>query len=121
MDGKTRLIFDLSDPDKPVQIYEKKIGSQVNMVSQSWDGKRAYYTSSLLANWDKKGDQNEQFFKAYQWNGKELVEQFVIDFTENETRAPHQMRFGAYSLYRSAYKDISRESDSSMVAATEYF
>ena len=118
MDGKTRL-FDLSDPDKPVQIYEKKIGSQVNMVSQSWDGKRAYYTSSLLANWDKKGDQNEQFFKAYQWNGKELVEQFVIDFTEMKLGRPHQMRFGAHSLYQSAYENLSRESDRTLVAATE--
>ncbi len=118
MDGKTRL-FDLSDPDKPVQIYEKKIGSQVNMVSQSWDGKRAYYTSSLLANWDKKGVENEQFFKAYQWNGKELVEQFVIDFTEMKLGRPHQMRFGAHSLYQSAYKNLSGESDRSLVAATE--
>ncbi len=118
MDGKTRL-FDLSDPDKPVQIYEKKIGSQVNMISQSWDGKRAYYTSSLLANWDKKGDQNEQFFKAYQWNGKELVEQFVIDFTEMKLGRPHQMRFGAHSLYQSAYRNLSGESDRSLVAATE--
>ncbi len=118
MDGKTRL-FDLSDPDKPVQIYEKKIGSQVNMVSQSWDGKRAYYTSSLLANWDKKGDQNEQFFKAYQWNGKELVEQFVIDFTEMKLGRPHQMRFGARSLYQSAYENLSRESDRTLVATTE--
>ena len=40
MDGKTRL-FDLSNPEKPVQIYEKQTGSQVNMVSQSWDGKRS--------------------------------------------------------------------------------
>ena len=118
MDGKTRL-FDLGDPNKPVQIYEKKIGSQVNMVSQSWDGKRAYYTSSLLANWDKKGDQNEQFFKAYQWNGKELIEQFVIDFTEMKLGRPHQMRFGAHSLYQSAYKNMSKDSDGSLVATTE--
>ncbi len=118
MDGKTRL-FDLSDPNKPVQIYEKKIGSQVNMVSQSWDGKRAYYTSSLLANWDKKGDQNEQFFKAYQWNGKELVEQFVIDFNEMKLGRPHQMRFGAHSLYQSAYKNTSKDSERSLVATTE--
>ena len=118
MDGKTRL-FDLSDPNKPVQIYEKKIGSQVNMVSQSWDGKRAYYTSSLLANWDKKGDQNEQFFKAYQWNGKELVEQFVIDFNEMKLGRPHQMRFGAHSLYQSAYKNMSKDSERSLVATTE--
>ena len=118
MDGKTRL-FDLSDPNKPVQIYEKKIGSQVNMVSQSWDGKRAYYTSSLLANWDKKGDQNEQFFKAYQWNGKELVEQFVIDFNEMKLGRPHQMRFGAHSLYQSAYKNMNKDSERSLVATTE--
>ena len=34
------------------QVYEHKIGPQVNMVSQSWDGKRLYFTTSLLANWD---------------------------------------------------------------------
>ena len=98
MDGKTRL-FDLSDPMKPQQIYEKQIGSQVNMVSQSWDGKRAYYTTSLLANWDKKGEDNQQFFKAYAWDGKELVEQFAIDFIASKLGRPHQMRFGAYALY----------------------
>ncbi len=98
MDGKTRL-FDLSDPMKPKQIYEKQIGSQVNMASQSWDGKRVYYTSSLLANWDKKGEDNQQFFKAYHWDGKELVEQFAIDFTAAKLGRPHQMRFGARSLY----------------------
>ena len=47
-DGKCR-VFDVSDPQKPKQIYEKQIGKQVNMVSQSWDGKRLYFTSSLLA------------------------------------------------------------------------
>ncbi|MBT5965689.1 MAG: selenium-binding protein, partial [Gammaproteobacteria bacterium] len=52
MDGKTRG-FDISDPFNPKQVFEQKIGSQVNMVSSSWDGKRLYYTSSLLANWDK--------------------------------------------------------------------
>ena len=101
MDGTTRL-FDLSDPMHPKQVYEKKIGAQVNMVSQSWDGKRAYYTSSLLANWDKKGADNEQFFKAYNWNGKELVEKFAIDFNASKLGRPHQMRFGAYSLYTAA-------------------
>ena len=104
MDGKTRL-FDLSDPMKPRQVYEKQIGSQVNMVSQSWDGKRAYYTTSLLANWDKKGQDNQQFFKAYAWDGKELVEQFAIDFTASKLGRPHQMRFGAYSLYAAVDPD----------------
>ncbi|HHI77252.1 MAG TPA: selenium-binding protein, partial [Gammaproteobacteria bacterium] len=80
MDGKTRL-FDLSDPMHPKQIYERPIGRQVNMASESWDGKRIYYTSSLLANWDKKGEDNEQFFKAFEWDGKELKPKFAIDFT----------------------------------------
>ena len=98
MDGKTRL-FDMSDPHNPKQVYEKQIGKQVNMVSSSWDGKRLYYTSSLLANWDKKGDDNEQYFKAYNWEGEELVEQFNIDFNAEKLGRAHQMRFGAYSLY----------------------
>jgi selenium-binding protein 1 len=98
MDGTSRF-FDLSDPHNPKQTYEKKIESQVNMVSQSWDGKRAYYTSSLLANWDKKGKDNQQYFKAYQWDGKALAEQFSIDFVEQKLGRAHQMRFGAYSLY----------------------
>ncbi len=60
LDGKTHL-FDISDPHHPRQIFEEKIGEQVNMVSSSWDGKRLYYTTSLLGNWDKKGKNNDQF------------------------------------------------------------
>jgi len=98
MDGKTRL-FDLTDPHNPKQTYEKVIGRQVNMASSSWDGKRVYYTSSLLANWDKKGEDNEQFFKSYVWDGEKLVEKFAIDFNKEKLGRAHQMRFGAYSLY----------------------
>jgi selenium-binding protein 1 len=98
MDGKTRL-FDISDPFAPKLILEKVIGKQLNMVSQSWDGERVYFTSSLLANWDKKGDDNEQFLKAYRWDGKKLTPEFAIDFTKEKLGRPHQMRFGAYSLY----------------------
>src|SRR5437016_8340984 len=39
-DGKCR-VFDVSDPQHPKQIYEKQIGKQVNMVSQSWEIGRA--------------------------------------------------------------------------------
>lgn len=100
MDGKSRY-FDMSDPFNPKQTYEKQIGAQVNMASQSWDGERVYYTSSLLGNWDKKGDDNDQYFKSYQWNGSELVEQFALDFNKLKLGRPHQMRFGAHSLYAS--------------------
>ncbi|MEN8258184.1 MAG: selenium-binding protein SBP56-related protein [Thermodesulfobacteriota bacterium] len=99
MDGKVRA-FDVTDPFHPVQVYEKKIGSQVNMVSSSWDGKRLYFTSSLLSNWDKKGDENEQFLKGYEWDGKELKERFKIDFIKQKLGRAHLMKFGAYSLYK---------------------
>ncbi|MGB1008741.1 MAG: selenium-binding protein SBP56-related protein [Thiolinea sp.] len=98
MDGKTRY-FDLTDIDNPKQTYEKEIGAQVNMASSSWSGERVYYTSSLLANWDKKGDDNDQYFKSFTWNGSELEEQFALDFNALKLGRPHQMRFGAYSLY----------------------
>lgn len=98
MDGKTRL-FDVSDPHNPSQIYEKQIGAQVNMVSQSWDGKRVYFTSSLLANWDKKGADDEQYLKAYTWDGSELVEDFSIDFYAAGLGRAHIMRFGSSELY----------------------
>ena len=106
MDGKTRA-FDISDPFKPHQVYEQQIGTQVNMVSSSWDGKRLYYTSSLLANWDKKGADNEQFFKAYHWDGKKLTQDFAIDFTKEKLGRAHQMRFGAYSLYPNKVVDVT--------------
>ncbi len=100
-DGKARL-FDISDPFKPVQVQETKIGAQINMASQSWDGKRIYFTSSVLANWDKveaPGGEDLQYFKAYNWDGKQLQLQFSIDFIAENLGWPHQMRFGAYSLY----------------------
>lgn len=94
MDGKTRL-FDLSNPEAPKQIYEKVTGKQVNMVSQSWDGKRVYLTSSLLARWDKQGADNQQFLKLFSWDGKDLKEQWQIDFTKEKLGRAHHMKFTA--------------------------
>jgi selenium-binding protein 1 len=98
MDGTVRL-FDVRDPHAPKLVHEEVIGKQVNMVSQSWDGSRVYFTSSLTANWDKKGDDNEQFLKAFRWDGKKLTPAFSIDFTKEKLGRAHQMRFGAYQLY----------------------
>ena len=98
LEGKVRA-FDISDPFHPSQVYEKQIGSQVNMVSSSWDGKRLYFTSSLLSKWDKKGSDNEQFIKSFAWDGHELKERFAIDFTHEKLGRPHEMKFGAYALY----------------------
>jgi methanethiol oxidase len=103
MDGKTRY-FDLSNPEAPKQTYEKVTGKQVNMVSQSWDGKRVYITSSLLEKWDKKGADNEQFLRAFNWDGKELKPAFEVDFTHEKLGRAHHMKLGSKSL-KSAFGD----------------
>ncbi len=99
MDGSAHL-FDVSDPFQPKAVYRQKIGAQVNMVSQSWDGQRVYFSSSLLSKWDKQGQDNEQFVKAYRWDGKQLIPLFAVDFIQKELGRPHLMRFGAYALYQ---------------------
>jgi selenium-binding protein 1 len=119
-DGKTHL-FDVSDPHKPKKILEETIGAQVNMVSQSWDGRRVYFTSSLLANWDKQeapaGSGPVQFFKAYDWNGQKLAHRFTVDFTKEKLGAPHNMRFGARALYAaSAPRGDTLSSDTASTA-----
>ncbi len=99
-DGMSR-VFDVSDPHAPKEIYTQRIGDQVNMLSQSWDGKRVYFTSSLLNNWDKREGKpgDVQYFKAFTWDGNELTHKFSIDFWAEKLGSPHQMRFGAYALY----------------------
>ena len=100
-DGKVRL-YDISDPHAPTQVFEKQLGEQINMVSQSWDGERVYFTSSLLANWDKlesASDQDVHYFKLFDWDGSTLTPKFTIDFIAENLGSPHQMRFGAYALY----------------------
>jgi selenium-binding protein 1 len=100
MDGKTRY-FDMSNPEAPKQTFSKVTGKQVNMVSQSWDGKRIYITSSLLANWDKKGADNEQVLRAYDWDGKDLTMKFEVDFTRLKLGRAHHMKFTARPAGRS--------------------
>jgi selenium-binding protein 1 len=107
MDGKTRY-FDLSNPEQPRQTYERVTGKQINMISQSWDGTRVYIASSLLAKWDKTGADNEQFVRAFRWDGKELAPAFEVDFNKEKLGRAHHMKLGskamkaAYGLERTA-------------------
>jgi selenium-binding protein 1 len=101
MDGTTHY-FDLSDPHHPRQTYSKHTGSQVNMVSQSWDGRRVYITSSLLSQWDKTGKDNEQFLRAFNWDGHELTPAFEVDFAKEQLGRPHHMKFSAAPERRTA-------------------
>lgn len=110
MDGTVR-VFDVSKPRQPKVVYEKKIGPQVNMVSQSWDGKRLYFTSSLLANWDGTGGDDAQFLKVYSWNGKALTPSFEIDFRAEKLGRPHIMRFGKIDFGRSPQARADTGSD----------
>jgi selenium-binding protein 1 len=105
-DGTVR-VFDVSDPRKPTVALEKKIGGQVNMVSESWDGKRVYFTSSLLSNWDKSGADGEQFLRAFDWNGSDLAPRFAIDFTAEKLGRPHIMNLGSVDFYRGRVADSS--------------
>jgi len=93
-------VFDVSEPRKPREVLVQKIGGQVNMVSESWDGKRLYFTSSLLANWDKTGADGEQFLRAYDWDGKALTPRFAVDFQGAKLGRPHIMNFGSLDFYR---------------------
>jgi methanethiol oxidase len=97
MDGMTRY-FDLTNPEQPKQTYAKQTGKQVNMVSQSWDGTRVYVTSSLLANWDKGGADDEQFVRGFNWNGKELSPTFEVDFKKEKLGRAHHMKLGSNAL-----------------------
>ena len=101
MDGMVR-VFDVSDPRNPRQIYQRKIGEQVNMVSQSWDGERVYFTSSLLANWDGTGHPDEQYLRAFTWDGAQLSPAFELDFRALELGRPHLMRFGQLAFWSAA-------------------
>jgi selenium-binding protein 1 len=99
MDGTTRY-FDISNPEAPKQTYAKQTGKQVNMISQSWDGKRVYVSTSLLENWDKKGADNDQFVKLFAWNGKELKDTWKVDFYQLKLGRPHHMKLGANTAQR---------------------
>jgi len=106
MDGKVR-VYDVSQPRAPKQIYEKVIGPQVNMVSQTWDGKRLYFTTSLLANWDGVQGDDAQFIKAFDWDGQQLSPRFEIDFRAQKLGRPHIMNFGQAGLYKTQAKRVA--------------
>jgi selenium-binding protein 1 len=104
MDGTTHY-FDLTDPEHPKETYQLHTGTQVNMISQSWDGTRVYITSSLLSQWDKAGADNEQFLRAFRWDGHALTKAFEIDFTKEKLGRPHHMKFTAAPVAQVALAD----------------
>jgi selenium-binding protein 1 len=109
MDGKVR-VFDVSKPRTPKQVYERRIGSQVNMVSQSWDGRRVYFTTSLLANWDGIGGDDEQFLRVFAWDEKQLTPRFELDFRAAQLGRAHIMNFGQISFYEGREAPAARAS-----------
>jgi selenium-binding protein 1 len=110
-------VYNVANPTTPKLVHEQKIGAQVNMVSQTWDGKRVYFTSSLLANWDKKDEANEQFLKAYTWDGKTLKHTFTVDFTKENLGRPHIMHFGQDQFYKNQIFTQKQSEGSAALAA----
>ena len=55
---------------------------------------------SLLSKWDKTGKDDEQFLKAYRWDGKRLSPLFHVDFRAENLGRPHIMRFGQDRFYK---------------------
>jgi methanethiol oxidase len=98
LDGTVR-VYNVANPRKPYLTYERIIGRRVNMVSQSWDGKRVYFTSSLLANWDENDANDTQYLKAFDWQGSKLEPRFELDFRALQLGRPHIMQFGKVDFY----------------------
>ncbi|HSC17204.1 MAG TPA: selenium-binding protein SBP56-related protein [Gammaproteobacteria bacterium] len=106
MDGTLR-VFDVSEPRSAKLVYETKIGGQLNMVSQSWDGKRLYFTASLLANWDGTPGSDPQFLKAFEWDGAKLTPAFEVDFLAEKLGRPHIMNFGQMDFYEGRVAQVA--------------
>ena len=93
--------YDMSDPEKPRLVESIVLGPQANMVSQSWDGKRVYVTSSLLSKWDKP-DAGWWMKKLNLGPDGKLVEEKAFEVDFSKLGRPHQMNFGSRALYGSA-------------------
>ena len=77
------------------------------------------FVSSLISDVDRKNtesivyryDQDRkdlQYFKIYDFDGKNLRHKLTVDFIAQQLGYPHQMRFGAYSLYGMQRPDPAR-------------
>jgi selenium-binding protein 1 len=106
-DGKVR-VFDVSHPREPERVLEQKIGSQLGTVSQSWDGRRVYFSSSFLKNWDGRGESHEQFVKAFAWDGEDLELRFEVDFAARGLGNPHALHLGSVAFYKGRVAGVTR-------------
>jgi selenium-binding protein 1 len=105
-DGTVR-VFDVDDPREPDEVLAQRIGSQLASVAQSWDGERVYFSSSQLPHWDGRGESEEQFVRAYGFDGKDLEPRFEVDFVSRGLGNPHGLFFGSLSFYRGRVARVS--------------
>ena len=54
---------------------------------------RLYHLLAACEHWDKKGADNEQVLRAYDWDGKDLKLKFEVDFFAEKLGRPHHMKF----------------------------
>ena len=80
---------------KSVTIYTKQMPPDTtsNMSAAWWSPGSTVDPSERTEAYD------EQFVKAYAWDGVELKHEFTVDFYAKKLGRPHIMRFGANALY----------------------
>ncbi len=98
-DGTVR-VFDVRSEASPELVGEKRIGSQLGAVSQSWDGERLYFTSSFFHRWDRERESEERFVKAFSWDGDDLEPLFELDFGAQGLGRPRDAVLGSIDFYR---------------------
>jgi selenium-binding protein 1 len=98
-DGTVRA-YDVSKPRRPELLLEQKIGSTLARISQSWDGKRLYFTSCLFESWNAPDGQAEYFLKVFAWDNEELEPLFALDFEALGLGRPQSMHLGSIDFYR---------------------
>lgn len=93
-------IFDMTDERSPELVREQRIGSQLGAVSQSWDGRRVYFTSSFFHRWDREREAEARFVKAFSWDGDDLEPLFELDFGAQGLGRPRDTLLGSIDFYR---------------------
>src|SRR5262245_33595029 len=94
MDGMVR-VYDVSEPRKARLVHERVIGPQLNMVSQSWDGKTGRVTISPLAHWDAPCPSDARFPRPFYFAAPRLMMCGRPGFCARKLGRPHIMNLGA--------------------------
>ena len=103
MDGKTRY-FDLTNPEQPKQTYEKIPASRSTWSRRAGTASASTSRPRCSRTGTRTGEDNEQFLRGFDWDGKELTQTFEVDFYKEKLGRAHHMKLGSKAL-KAAYAD----------------